>query len=119
MNTRISHYVRSKLLEALPEGAARQAIDTLADTRFPLAEPGSVLEERIHLGIVKLVCDPRSSDRAEPRAQQKFESAASSLARCRPSALSVCKRFDGSDDAMSQLDDPTALVPIEGILWYR
>lgn len=35
-----------------------RAISALAETQFPLVEPGSKLEQRVHLAIVvKLVCD--------------------------------------------------------------
>lgn len=73
--SRVSAYVRSKLLEALPGEAATQAISRLETTSFPLAKPGSRLEARIRLGIVKLVCDPWHSTRAEPTPIEKFDDA--------------------------------------------
>jgi len=75
MNTRVSAFVRSKLRGALPEAVALEAISALAATPFPLVEPGSLLEQRVHLAIVKLVCDPWTSVHEEPRAQDKFDSA--------------------------------------------
>ena len=75
METRVSDYIRSKLREALPEDTALEAIDSLAGAQLPLVIPGSLLEERIHLGIVKLVCDPRDSIHVEPDAPSRFASA--------------------------------------------
>jgi hypothetical protein len=75
VKTRVSGYVRSKLREALPEDTASEAIDILAASQIPLVITGSVLEERIHLAIVKLVCDPRDSIQAEPDAPSKLASA--------------------------------------------
>jgi hypothetical protein len=72
VNTRVSDYVCSKLHEALPAGVALEAIDA---AQFPLVEPGSILEKRIHLAVVKLVCDPWSSVDAEPEDGDKFHSA--------------------------------------------
>lgn len=75
MKTQVAAYVCSMLEEALPEGVAHEAIAKLAATRFPLAKPGSRLEARIHLAIMKLVCDPWGSPHPEPDAADKFTAA--------------------------------------------
>jgi hypothetical protein len=75
MSTQVSAYVRSRLRGALPEAVALEAISALTAAQFPLVEPGSILEQRVHLAIVKLVCDPWSSSHEEPRAEEKFDSA--------------------------------------------
>lgn len=73
--TEVSSYVRSRLDGALLGDDARRAVSTLAATKFPLADSGSLLEKRIHLAIVKLVCEPWDSVCAEPSMCVKFESA--------------------------------------------
>ena len=75
VDIQLSDYVCSRLQEALPAGVALEAINALNTTQFPLVEPGSILEKRIHLAIVKLVCDPWSSVDAEPEGGEKFHSA--------------------------------------------
>ena len=47
----------------------------LARSDFPLVEPGSTLESRIHLAILKLVVQPPDSLYATPSPFQRFEAA--------------------------------------------
>jgi hypothetical protein len=73
--TDFSRYVGVKLAEELSGDDLARAISDLASTAFPLVERESRLEKRIHLAIVKLVCDPWTSSRPEPQPDAKFQSA--------------------------------------------
>jgi len=71
----VSPYVRSRLSEVLPSEAAVEALSRLETTSFPLAGPGSELESRICLGILKVVCDSWDSIWVEPSSIEKFDDA--------------------------------------------
>ena len=75
MPNHVSSYVRTKIREVLPSADAEQAIATLEATCFPLAPTGSLLERRIHLAIIKLVCDPWRSRFPEPARSERFRDA--------------------------------------------
>jgi hypothetical protein len=66
-----SEYVRSQLETAIPGAAGQVAMRLLEETKFPMTEEGSVLEERIHLAIVKMVREPWPRE-VQPTPQDKF-----------------------------------------------
>ncbi len=72
MAGRVSPYVRSRLAELLSPEDAEWAVTSLESTAFPLAAAGSLGEQRIHLAILKLTCDPWDSIYAEPSRLERF-----------------------------------------------
>ena len=75
MAGRVSPYVRRKLAEVLGPDDAEWAVTSLESTSFPLSTAGSLGEQRIHLAILKLTCDPWSSIRSEPTRLERFREA--------------------------------------------
>jgi len=73
--TPVSPYVRNKLFKVLPTEEARAAVSALEAATLPLVGAGSRLERRIHLAIVKLVCDPWTSLHPEPSRSVRFRQA--------------------------------------------
>lgn len=71
---RLSLYVRTRLQEALGEEAA-DAISSLEAADLPLVKQGSLAERRIHLAIVKLVCERWDAPPKEPSPGQRFREA--------------------------------------------
>jgi hypothetical protein len=68
---RPSEYVRAELKAVILGEAGQAAIRLLEEAEFPLTEPGSVLEQRIHLAIVKMVREPWPRE-VQPSPQDKF-----------------------------------------------
>lgn len=71
----ITPYVGRKIAAALPADAASDALERLASASFPMTPRDSFGEERIHLAVMKLVCDPWDSIYAEPSPAARFDSA--------------------------------------------
>ena len=72
---RVSAYVRTKLAEVLSTEDAAWAVEALESTDFPATIAGSIGEQRIHLAILKLTCDPWDSIYVEPTRLERFREA--------------------------------------------
>jgi hypothetical protein len=68
----VTDYVRSEFESAIPGKEGIEAIAALEKGNFPMVEPKTELEQRIHLAILKTVLEPWSREK-QPTPFEKFQ----------------------------------------------